>query len=120
MPFPAARIGDPITHDLITPCGVIMPPITGPSPEPVMIEFLPAAYVTCTVLCTGVIAVGLIHPPTPPPPLGPPVPIVLGSMTVLINNMPAARWAPSPDLAACGVFLGNPLLIPMRTVIIGP
>jgi hypothetical protein len=33
--------------------------------------------------------------------------------------MPAARWAPSGDIAACGTFLGDPKLTPVRTVLIG-
>jgi len=44
--FPAARKGDPITHDMLVPSGVIGPPVTGPCPMgPVMIEGLPAAHV---------------------------------------------------------------------------
>jgi len=113
--FPAARIGDPITHDLLAPCGLIAPPLSGPAPLPVTIEFLPAAYVTCQAVCTGVITGGVVHPPIP----GPQPPIVKGSMTVQINFMPAARWAPSGDLAACGVFLGDPKLAATRKTIIG-
>lgn len=30
--FPAARKGDPISHDSIVPSGVVGPPPTGPSP----------------------------------------------------------------------------------------
>jgi hypothetical protein len=40
-------------------------------------------------------------------------------MTVLIHGMPAARWVPSGDFAACGVFLGDPKLIAMRKTLIG-
>lgn len=111
--FPAARIGDPITHDLLVPCGVIGPPLGGAFPT-VMIEGLPAATVGCTVVCTGVITGGIVHPPPPSP-----VPIVKGSTTVFVGGMPAARWSPSLDTGACGVFLGNPMLIPTRTVLIG-
>jgi len=49
----------------------------------------------------------------------PPPPIVKGSTTVFIHGMPAARWAPSLDLAACGVFLGDMKMAAMRTVLIG-
>jgi uncharacterized Zn-binding protein involved in type VI secretion len=115
--FPAARIADPITHDMLVPCGVIGPPLVPPTGGPVIIEGLPAAYVTCTVLCTGVITGGIVHPPVPPP--LPPPPIVKGSMTVFIYNMPAARWVMSGDFGACGVFLGDPKLIAMRRVLIG-
>ena len=114
--FPAARIADPITHDMLVPCGVIGPPINPPSAGPVIIEFLPAAYVTCTVLCTGVITGGIVHPPPPPTP---PLIIVKGSTTVFIHNMPAARWVVSGDVGVCGVFLGNPALVAMRRVFIG-
>jgi uncharacterized Zn-binding protein involved in type VI secretion len=113
--FPAARIGDPITHDMTVPCGVIAPPVGGPPPT-VMIEGMPAAYVTCVCACTGVISAGIAHPPPPPTP---PLLIVKGSMTVLINGMPAARWSPALDVGACGVFLGDPKMAAMRTVLIG-
>ena len=89
---------------------------------PVMIEFLPAAHVTCQVICSGVISAppGIIHPPIPPPPVGPPNLIVKGSMTVFIHNMPAARWTPSMDLTApCGVFFGLTALAATRTTLIG-
>lgn len=118
--FAAARIGDPVTHDMLIPSGVILPPIAGMLPTgPVIIEALPAAFVTCQVACTGAISVppGLIHPP-PVPPVPLPI-IVKGSMTVLINGMPAARWVPSGDLAICGTFLGDLKLLPMRKTLIG-
>ncbi|HKX26980.1 MAG TPA: PAAR domain-containing protein [Blastocatellia bacterium] len=116
--FPAARIGDPITHDLLVPSGVIGPPMVPPTGGPVIIEGLPAAFVTCTVVCSGAISVGLAHPPpVPPPPVLPP--IVKGSLTVLIYNRPAARWVMSGDLGVCGVQLGDPKLVPTRRVLIG-
>jgi len=117
--FPAARKGDPVTHDLLVPSGVIGPPLTGPCPTgPVMIEMLPAAHVNCLAICSGVTSAGPVHPP-PVPPAPPGFPIIKGSLTVLIHNMPAARWSPAPDLAACGVFLGDPKLAAMRRVLIG-
>ena len=116
--FPAARKGDPINHDGITPAGAIGPPPSGPCPMgPVMIEFLPAAHVGCIALCTGVTSAGPVHPPNPVAPFG--FPIVKGSLTVMIHGMPAARWTPAPDLAACGVFLGMPPLAATRTTLIG-
>lgn len=82
-----------------------------------MIEGLPAAHVECTAVCSGATSAGLAHPP---PGVGaPPVPIIVGSPTVLINGRPAARWAPSGDTAACGSFLGDPKLAATRTVVIG-
>ncbi len=113
--FPAARIGDPVTHDMLVPSGVIIPSLAPPTGGPVLIEGLPAAYVTCMTACTGVISVGIAHPPIP----GPQPPIVKGSLTVHIYNLPAARWMPSLDVSACGVFLGDPKLAAMRTVLIG-
>ncbi|MEO1615994.1 MAG: hypothetical protein AAFV88_09110 [Planctomycetota bacterium] len=117
--FPAARIGDPITHDLLAPSGVIGPQAPSPCPKcatsPVLIEGMPAAHVGCTCVCTGVISAGLVHPPPP----GPPPPIAIGSFTVLIHGMPAARWAPSGDIGGCGVFLGMPPMAAMRRVFIG-
>lgn len=116
--FPAARKGDPLTHDMLVPAGVIGPPPTGPCPSgPVIIEGLPAAHVGCIAICTGATSAGPVHPPLPTPPFG--TPIVKGSMTVLIHSMPAARWTPAPDLAGCGVFLGDPKLIATRTTLIG-
>ena len=112
--FPAARIGDPITHDCVVPSGVIGPAVSGPPPS-VLIEGLPAARVGCAVPCTGVVSGALAHPPPP----GPPPVIVKGSTTVIIDGAPAARWSPAPDLGACGVFLGDPKLSPMRTVVVG-
>lgn len=110
--FPAARIGDTITHDMIAPCGVIGPAPAGPST--VLIEGMPAATLGCITACTGVISAGLAHPPPPAPGA-----IAKGSMTVLIGGLPAARWAPAPDVGACGVFLGDPKLIGTRTTFIG-
>jgi uncharacterized Zn-binding protein involved in type VI secretion len=115
--FPAARIGDPITHDSIAPAGVIGPPLVPPSKGLVMIEGQPAAYVTCTVMCSGATSAGPAHPP--PPPGAPPAPIIVGAATVLINGFPAARWLPSGDTAACGALLGDPKLTAARTVLIG-
>ncbi len=118
--FPAARICDPITHDLLCPSGLIGPGMPAPCPMcasgPVIIEGMPAAHVLCTVVCTGVISAGLAHPPPPAPP---PPPIVMGSTTVFIHGFPAARWFPAPDIGGCGVFLGNPALAATRTVLIG-
>ena len=108
--FPAARIGDPITHDNNVPSGVISPP----GVPTVLIEFLPAAVMGDQVACTGVISGGLAHPPMPPLPTPP---IILGSPTVLIGGRPAARWIVS--VTACGAFLGLLPLMATRTVFIG-
>jgi len=117
--FPAARIGDPITHDQLVPCGVIVP---NPGALPtVFIEGLPAAKVGDKCACTGVISAPpfVAHPPIPPPHPASFPPIVKGSTTVFINGLPAARWAPAPDLAVCGVFLGDAKLAATRRVLIG-
>jgi hypothetical protein len=73
--------------------------------------------VLCTAVCTGATSAGLIHPPPVPP--APPAPIVVGSASVLIHGMPAARWAPSGDVTACGTLLGDLKLAATRTVLIG-
>jgi uncharacterized Zn-binding protein involved in type VI secretion len=116
--FPAARIGDPVTHDMVVPSGVIAPPLPG-RPMTVMIEGLPAAVVGDFVTCTGATVAGLAHPPQagPPPAVPPSMPIVLGSFNVFIDGMPAACWI--SGIAACGVFLGDPKLMSSRTVLIG-
>ncbi|HKU37727.1 MAG TPA: PAAR domain-containing protein [Polyangiales bacterium] len=103
---------------MIAPSGVIGPPVTPPTSGLVNIEGLPAAYVTCTVVCTGATSTGMAHPP-PGGVAPPPVPIVIGSLSVKINGFPAARWIPSQDVAACTVFLGDPKLAATRTVHIG-
>lgn len=117
--FAAARKLDPITHDAIVPSGLIMPPLSGPCPSaPVIIEGLPAAHMGCTVICSGAVVAGAVHPPLPIPP-APPPPVISGSVGVFIHSMPASRWFPSGDVAACGAFLGDPKLLPTRTVFIG-
>lgn len=117
--FPAARIMDPITHDMLVPCGLIGPQAPAPCPmcaaAPVLIEGMPAAHVMCTTICSGAISAGLVHPPLPPPPL----PILKGSVSVFIHGMPAVRWSPAPDIGTCGVFFGDPKLAALRTVFIG-
>ncbi len=116
--FPAARIGDPVTHDQTVPSGIIGPPQPGIPPS-VIIEGLPAATLGDFVTCTGVTSAGLIHPPQagPPPSVPPSVPIIMGSLTVLIGGKPAARWI--VDTAACGTFLGDSKLLATRRVFIG-
>jgi hypothetical protein len=119
--FPAARLADPITHDMLVPSGIIGPQAPAPCPfcssAPVVIEGMPAAHVLCTSVCSGAISGGIVHPPIPPPP--PPPPILKGSLTVFIHGMPALRWSPAPDITICGAFLGDPKLTPTRTVLIG-
>jgi hypothetical protein len=63
--FAAARIGDPVTRDLTVPSGLISPLVAPlpPTAGVVMIEGMPAAYVTCTVVCTGATSARLAHPP---------------------------------------------------------
>lgn len=116
--FPAARLGDPITHDQTVPSGVIGPPAPGAVPA-VIIEGLPAATLGDFVTCSGALSAGLAHPPQagPPPSVPPSVPIILGSPTVMINYKPAARWL--VDTGACGVFLGDSKLAATRKVFIG-
>jgi len=76
---PAARVTDMHTCPMATPAVPPIPHVGGPILPPcstdVMIAFLPAARVTDKALC----------PPAPPDV------IIKGSMTVMINNLPAAR-----------------------------
>ncbi len=111
--LPLARIGDPLTHDLLAPCGAIGPPLAG-KPPMVLVEGLPAAFLGCSAACSGLTSAGPAHPPVP----GPPPPIVAGS-SVLIGGLPAARWAPSADVGGCGALLGDPKLAALRTVFVG-
>lgn len=119
--FPAARITDPVTHDMLVPSGVIGPAAPAPcafcASAPVIIEGMPAAHVLCTVVCSGAVSAGIVHPPIPPPP--PPPPILIGSPSVFIHAMPAVRWVPSMDVGSCGCFFGSPAMAAMRTVFIG-
>jgi uncharacterized Zn-binding protein involved in type VI secretion len=117
--FVAARLLDPVTHDMVVPSGVIGPPLV-PPPRfgTVIIEGLPAAAMTCTAVCSGAISVGILHPPLPIPPAPPPI-IMKGDFTVLIYGLPAARWSPAMDVTTCGAFLGDPKLLAMRKTFIG-
>src|SRR3954468_4830371 len=111
---PACRYPDPITHDMATPAGATVPAPAGPDPQPTLIEGLPAAHVMNGAQCTGATAAGPAHPPPPAP-----VPIVVGSPTVFIGSLPAARWTPSMDGGGCGALLGQPALAAARTTLIG-
>ncbi|MFK7837956.1 MAG: hypothetical protein AB8B60_17235 [Sulfitobacter sp.] len=120
--FPAARLTDPITHDMLVPSGVISYPAIGRIPT-VIIENMPAAVMTDFVTCSGATSAGPAHPPMagPPPAFMPPPPcppIILGKMNVLVQNKPLARWV--IDSAGCGTFLGDPKLMATRTTLVGP
>lgn len=110
--FPAARVTDQMAHDVITPCGVIIPP----GFPTVLIEFMPAARMTDLVACTGAIAVGIVHPPWPPVIPAPNL-IAKGSATVLTGFLPQARWV--VDMTICGAILGLMPMIPMRKTFVG-
>src|SRR4051812_10739373 len=115
MPLgPACRYTDPVTHDMATPAGAVVPAPVGPDPQPTVIEGAPAAHMMNGANCGGARAAGPAHPPVPAP-----VPIMVGSPTVYIGGLPAARWVPSGDAAGCGVFLGLPALAAARTTLIG-
>jgi len=95
---PAARVSDMHTCPMATPAVPPIPHVGGPILPPcstdVMIAFLPAARVSDKALC----------PPAPPDI------IVKGSMTVMINNLPAARMG---DLTAHGgvIVMGEPTVM---------
>lgn len=120
--FPAARLTDPVTHDMAVPSGMISVPQPGRVPT-VMIEMMPAAVMGDFVGCTGMTSAGPAHPPMmgPPPAFTPPLPmppIVKGCMTVLVQNRPLGRWI--MDTAGCGTFLGDAKMMAARTVTVGP
>jgi len=106
--YPAARAGDPITHDGISPCGTIAPRGGGP---PVNIEGQVAATVGFPFACDGKTGIGPAHPPVPAGA------VFSGSSTVFVNGAPLARWIPSGDSGTCGVFLGK--AAGGRTVFVG-
>lgn len=95
---PAVRVGGdqhkcPVVQVLVPHVGG---PITGPGVPTVLIGGLPAAVMGDTCVCTG-----------------PPAAIVKGSVTVLVQNRPAARLG---DQTAHGGILVGP---GMPTVMIG-
>jgi uncharacterized Zn-binding protein involved in type VI secretion len=103
MGFPAARVTDIVLCPMVTPtpipvphvCGVVMPPcsvntLTGKLPQARM----GADLALCAVM-------------------PPPVPFVKGSVTVLVNGMPAVRAL--VDMTAHG----GSVLVGMPTVLIG-
>ena len=111
--FPAARIGDPISHDLVTPGGVVGPPADGMLPT-VIIEGSVAAPAGSMAVCSGALTAGLAHPP------GIASPVLVGAPTVIVGGKPLLRWAPAPDVTGCGAMIGSLALAPTRTVLIGP
>lgn len=98
---PAARVTDMHTCPMATPATPPIPHVGGPILPPcspnVLIGFLPAARVTDQALC----------PPAPPDV------IVMGSPTVLINNLMAARIGDN-------TAHGGVIVMGCFTVIIGP
>ncbi len=97
MPFPAARITDFHMCPMVTPGVPPIPHVGGPILPPgvpmVLICKLPAATVTNMCMCVG-----------------PPDVIVKGSMTVLIQKLPAARML---DQTAHGgmIMIGAPTVL---------
>jgi len=80
--MPAARLTDMHVCPMVTPGLPPIPhvggPIVGPGAPTVLICGLPAANVSSTCVCVG-----------------PPDVIIMGSFTVLIGNLPAARLGDS-------------------------
>ncbi|KPD02985.1 PAAR domain-containing protein [Moellerella wisconsensis] len=94
--LPAARMTDMHLCPMVTPAPVPIPHVGGPIlplPVTVLIGSIPAATVGQMCLCVGV-----------------PDSIVKGSMTVLINQKPAARMG---DLTAHGgtIIMGLPSVL---------
>jgi uncharacterized Zn-binding protein involved in type VI secretion len=99
MGFPAARAGDMHMCPMVTPGPVPVPHVGGPIMPPgcptVLIGMMPAARMGDMATCVG-----------------PPAPIIKGSMTVLIGNMPAARMTDN-------TAHGGMITMGMPTVLIG-
>jgi uncharacterized Zn-binding protein involved in type VI secretion len=84
MGKPAARVGDFHLCPFVTPSVPPVPHVGGPILPPgvptVLIGGMPAAVLSSSCTCTGV------------PPIAP---VIVGSVGVLINGMPAARMGDS-------------------------
>ena len=98
MPFPAARLTDMHVCPMVTPVGPVpVPhvggPVVGPGMPTVLIGALPAAKVGDMCVCVG-----------------PPDSIIMGSMTVLVGNVPAARMTSSTAHGGT-VVLGCPTVL---------
>ncbi len=97
MGQPAARVTDMHVCPMVTPGVPPIPHVGGPILPPCSINtltvMLPQARVTDMCLCVG-----------------PPDVIVLGSFTVLVNNLPAARMG---DMTAHGgsIVMGAPTVL---------
>ena len=75
MPFPASRLTDMHVCPMFTgPVPHVGGPVIGPGAPTVLIGMLPAARVGDMCVCVG-----------------PPDPIIMGAVKVLIMNMPAAH-----------------------------
>ncbi|MBV1860373.1 MAG: hypothetical protein KUG77_18315 [Nannocystaceae bacterium] len=108
--FKPAVIGDSVTHDGVTPCGVIGPHPT--VPPTVLVDNKPIALAGCIVMCSGATPGGLLHPPAPSS-------VVASNVGVQVGGMAVALRSPSPDLTACGALLESPTARKPSSVIIG-
>lgn len=94
MGQPAARVTDPHVCPMVT---VLVPHVGGPILPPgaptVMIANMPAANVGSMCTCVG-----------------PPAPIVMGSMTVMIGGKPAARMG-DPTGHGGTIIMGCPTVL---------
>jgi uncharacterized Zn-binding protein involved in type VI secretion len=94
---PAARVTDMHTCPMVTPGVPPIPHVGGPILPPgvptVLIDFLPAATVTDMAMCVG-----------------PPDVIVMGSIGVFINFLPAARLG-DPTAHGGVIVAGSPTCI---------
>jgi uncharacterized Zn-binding protein involved in type VI secretion len=97
MGMPAARIGDMHVCPMVTPGVPPIPHVGGPILPPgkptVLIGAMPAATVTSMCVCVG-----------------PPDVIIMGSFTVLIMSMPAARLG-STTAHGGSVVMGFPTVL---------
>ena len=94
---PAARITDMHMCPMVTPGVPPIPHVGGPILPPgvptVLIDMLPAATVTSMALCVG-----------------PPDTIMMGSLGVMINFLPAARLM-DPTVHGGMIMMGSPTCI---------
>jgi uncharacterized Zn-binding protein involved in type VI secretion len=97
MPQPAARLTDMHVCPMVTPGVPPIPhvggPITGPGMPTVLVANMPAATVGDQAVCVG-----------------PPDPIVMGSVTVLIGGKPAARLG-DPTGHGGSIVVGAPTVL---------
>ena len=95
MPMPAARLGDMHMCPMVTPPGIphVGGPILSPGAPTVLIGEMPSATLGVVSSCVG-----------------PPDTVIMGSVTVFMNLMPAARLG-DPSAHGGAITLGAPTVL---------